>query len=373
MLGLMNDMTRPMVEIAIPVYNEERDLERSVRMLHAHLDSAAGFSTRITIVDNASTNSTGVIGRHLANTINGVRYMHLDAKGRGRALRAAWMASDAQVVAYMDVDLSTRIDALMPLIMPILSGHADIAIGSRLMHGARVTRSRRRELLSRGYNLLLRSALHVRFRDAQCGFKAIRTQVARDLVPLVRDDGWFFDTELLVLGERAGLRIQEIPVEWTEDPQLAGQYPCDRAHRCARRGQDAARTIAAGTLDASARGAAAEVVVMAAPKRRITIAERDRALRLRRRLTRSLAATSTAAVAALAGLAALTHPGTSAVTAASTSTVTSASASATPSPSSSSSSSSATPSPTSSSSSSLSTGSASAGSSSSASSVSGAS
>jgi glycosyltransferase involved in cell wall biosynthesis len=228
MLGLMNDWTRdarPLVDIAIPVHNEERDLERSVRTLHAHLDSITAFSARITIVDNASTDNTGVIGVQLTHTLDDVRYMHLDAKGRGRALRAAWMASDAQVVAYMDVDLSTRIDALIPLIMPILSGQADIAVGSRLMHGARVTRSRRREVLSRGYNLLLRAALHVRFRDAQCGFKAIRTQVARELVPLVRDDGWFFDTELLVLGERAGLRIREIPVEWIEDPDSRVNIP----------------------------------------------------------------------------------------------------------------------------------------------------
>ena len=161
----------------------------------------------------------------LAQTIDQVRFMHLDAKGRGRALRAAWMASDAQVVAYMDVDLSTRIDAVVPLIIPILSGRADITIGSRLVRGARVRRSRRREVLSRGYNLLLRSALHVRFRDAQCGFKAVRTQVARELLPRVRDDGWFFDTELLVIGERAGLRIHEIPVEWVEDPDSRVNIP----------------------------------------------------------------------------------------------------------------------------------------------------
>jgi len=125
----------------------------------------------------------------------------------------------------MDVDLSTRIDAVVPLIIPILSGRADITIGSRLTRGARVRRSRRREVLSRGYNLLLRSALHVRFRDAQCGFKAVRTQVARELLPRVRDDGWFFDTELLVLGERAGLRIHEIPVEWVEDPDSRVNIP----------------------------------------------------------------------------------------------------------------------------------------------------
>jgi glycosyltransferase involved in cell wall biosynthesis len=146
-----------------------------------------------------------------------VRYVHLSEKGRGRALRAAWMASDARVLAYMDVDLSTRLDSLTALIVPIIAGGSDISIGSRLAPGALVTRSLRREVISRGYNLLLHAVLRTRFRDAQCGFKAIRAEVARGILPNVRDEGWFFDTELLVTAQRAGLRIYEVPVEWIED------------------------------------------------------------------------------------------------------------------------------------------------------------
>src|SRR4029453_14765868 len=137
---------------------------------------------------------------------------------RGRALRAVWSASDAPVLAYMDVDLSTDLAALAPLVAPLLSGHSDLAIGTRLARGSRVVRGAKREVISRGYNLILRGTLAARFSDAQCGFKAIRADVAAGLLPLVEDDGWFFDTELLVLAERSGLRIHEVPVDWVDDP-----------------------------------------------------------------------------------------------------------------------------------------------------------
>jgi putative flippase GtrA len=144
--------------------------------------------------------------------------MRLERKGRGRALRAAWSASDADVVAYMDVDLSTDLRALLPLVAPLVSGHSDVAIGSRLAPGARVQRGPKRELISRAYNHVLRGTLRARFSDAQCGFKAVRGDVARELVPEILDDSWFFDTELLVLAQRRGLRIHEVPVDWVDDP-----------------------------------------------------------------------------------------------------------------------------------------------------------
>jgi glycosyltransferase involved in cell wall biosynthesis len=207
----------PDVEIVIPVYNEEDDLAPSVVRLHQHLASFP-FSWRITIADNASTDATWRIASALAGSVAGVRAVHLAEKGRGRALRAVWEASDAAVVAYMDVDLSTDLNALLPLVAPLLSGHSDVAIGSRLAHGSRVTRGTRREVISRSYNLILHLTLRARFSDAQCGFKAVRSDCARGLLPLVEDTGWFFDTELLVLAERAGLRIHEVPVDWIDDP-----------------------------------------------------------------------------------------------------------------------------------------------------------
>jgi len=208
---------RPVVEIVLPIYNEQAALEASVRRVYAFTATALWVPWRITIADNASSDASPAIGRRLAGELSGVRYLRLERKGRGRALRSAWSQSPADVVVYMDVDLSTDLGALVPLIAPLLSGHSAIAIGSRLTRGACVTRGWKREVISRCYNRILRSVLRVRFTDAQCGFKAIRADIAAQLLPLVEDEAWFFDTELLVLAERAGLRIHEIPVDWVDD------------------------------------------------------------------------------------------------------------------------------------------------------------
>ena len=218
MTTIKRSRDKPIVDIVVPVDNEEHDLEPSVRRLRTYLDERFPFSARITVADNASTDATWQLAQRLAAELPGVRAIHFDQKGRGRALRGAWLASDSTVVAYMDVDLSTGLDALLPLVAGLLSGHSEIAIGSRLAPGAHVVRGPKRELISRCYNLLLRSLLTTRFRDAQCGFKAIRSDIARELLPLVEDQAWFFDTELLVLAERAGLRILEVPVDWVDDP-----------------------------------------------------------------------------------------------------------------------------------------------------------
>ena len=206
------------VDVVVPVFNEEAGLEASVRRLHTYLVERFPLGWRVTIADNASRDATWGIACTLANELDGVRALHVDQKGRGTALRTAWLASDAAVVAYMDIDLSTDLDALLPLVAPLLSGHSDVAIGSRLARGARVVRGAKREVISRGYNLLLKTVLRNEFSDAQCGFKAVRTDVARALLPLVEDGGWFFDTELLVLAEHNGLRIHEVPVDWVDDP-----------------------------------------------------------------------------------------------------------------------------------------------------------
>lgn len=207
-----------LVDVVVPVHNEEADLRPSVERLHAFLDAELPYGFRVTIADNASTDATWTEAQALARELEHVRAVHLDAKGRGRALKAVWSASDATVLAYMDVDLSTDLRALLPLVAPLISGHSDLAIGTRLSRSSRVVRGPKREVISRGYNLILRGALSASFSDAQCGFKAIRTDVARDLLPLVEDVSWFFDTELLVLAQRAGLRIHEVPVDWVDDP-----------------------------------------------------------------------------------------------------------------------------------------------------------
>ena len=210
--------TGPVLDLVVPVFDEEAALEASVRRLHAHLTAQLPYPFRITIADNASTDATPLIARRLAAELPGVEVVTTAPKGRGRALHGVWSASDARVLAYCDVDLSTDLAALLPLVAPLISGHSDLAIGTRLGRGSRVVRGARREIISRGYNLLLRGTLATRFSDAQCGFKAIRADVAQALLPYVRDGGWFFDTELLVLAERAGLRIHEVPVDWVDDP-----------------------------------------------------------------------------------------------------------------------------------------------------------
>jgi glycosyltransferase involved in cell wall biosynthesis len=217
-VGASNDSSiSPALEVVIPVYNEERQLAASVRRVDAFLRSLSS-SYRITVVDNASTDRTWSVAEALAGELVAVEALRLPQKGRGRALKAAWSASYAQVLCYMDVDLSTDLSAFLPLVTPLLSDQADVAIGSRLHRESRVRRGLKREVISRCYNKLLRWGLGARFADAQCGFKAIRHDAAAQLLPKIQDDNWFFDTELLILAQRAGLRIQEVPVTWTDDP-----------------------------------------------------------------------------------------------------------------------------------------------------------
>jgi glycosyltransferase involved in cell wall biosynthesis len=212
------DAASPIVDVVVPVYNEDAVLATSIRRLHDYLTARFPFTWQITIVDNASTDATWSEAAALARELPHVRAQHLDRKGRGLALRSAWTTSDAAVVAYMDVDLSTDLAALLPLVAPLASGHSDISIGSRLAPGASVRRGIKREFISCCYNLLLRLVFGTRVRDAQCGFKAVRADVARVLVPAVVDDGWFFDSEMLLLAEHNGLRVHEVPVDWIDDP-----------------------------------------------------------------------------------------------------------------------------------------------------------
>jgi putative flippase GtrA len=208
----------PVLDVVIPVYNEEAALADSVHRLHRYLCDNFPYPVRITIADNASVDGTPRIAAELAAELENVRMVRLEQKGRGRALHRVWSESDAMVLAYMDVDLSTDLAGLAPLVAPLISGHSDLSIGTRLSRGSRVVRGPKREFISRCYNFILKSTLQARFSDAQCGFKAIRADVASQLLPHVSDTGWFFDTELLVLAERSGLRIHEVPVDWVDDP-----------------------------------------------------------------------------------------------------------------------------------------------------------
>jgi glycosyltransferase involved in cell wall biosynthesis len=215
----MQDKKRIRVDVAIPVYNEEQELERNVLRLRQFLLEHTDYDWRIVVADNASRDRTLAIAQDLAVRYPGqVGYVHLDQKGRGRALRKAWTESDADVVSYMDVDLSTDLSAFAPLIDSLTTGEYDVAIGSRLKRGSQVERGLKREVISRIYNLMIKLMFWSKFSDAQCGFKAVTRRAVREIVPLIKDQAWFFDSELLLLAERMGYKIFEVPVKWRDDP-----------------------------------------------------------------------------------------------------------------------------------------------------------
>ena len=206
------------VDVVIPVLNEQSALRSSVESLRAFLYDHCPYAWRIVIADNDSTDATPQICAELKQAYPGeVDFIRLEQKGRGRALRMAWSRSTADVVCCMDVDLSTNLRALPPLLAALIHSDYDLATGSRLIHGAIVTRQWKREVISRAYNLLIRLMFWHRFRDAQCGFKGATRRAVEQLLPQVKDQEWFFDTELLLKGERQGYRIFELPVEWIED------------------------------------------------------------------------------------------------------------------------------------------------------------
>ncbi|MBF0494425.1 MAG: glycosyltransferase [Candidatus Omnitrophica bacterium] len=204
------------VDVVIPVYNEEACLRENILKLHGYLEKNSHLRWTIVIADNASLDKTPEIGKELAAKYNRVKYRQIPRKGRGFALRTVFLESVADAVCYMDVDFSTNLDYLKLLLEGIACGF-DISIGSRLMQASRVQRRLLREIISRIYNLLTKLLFFNRFSDAQCGFKAIRTSVAKRIIPLVENNHWFFDTEMLLIAEKNHLRIFEIPVEWTDD------------------------------------------------------------------------------------------------------------------------------------------------------------
>lgn len=208
------------IDVVIPVLNEERALPQCVEQLGKVLKvSLPEHQSKIVIADNGSTDATLEVCKDLTNRFpNRVSYVHLDQRGRGRALRKAWLESNADVVSYMDVDLSTRLQAFPHMINGIVHDGVHVAFGSRLAPGANITRSLKREVVSRTYNGIIRTIMRTSFKDAQCGFKALSRGAAQALIPVVVNNHWFFDTELLVIAEKRGFKMLEVPVEWDEDP-----------------------------------------------------------------------------------------------------------------------------------------------------------
>ncbi len=209
----------PQLDIVIPVYNEAHVLAGSIERLRSYLEQTKfPYSRRIVVADNASTDRTLAVAQELAERFDDVAALHLPQKGRGRALRKAWLESDADAVSYMDVDLSTDVAALVPLARAVLEEGYDVASGSRMTRGSQTERSLRRELTSRGFIFLIKLVFLSKLSDTQCGFKALSRDAVRELIPRIENEEWFFDTELLLLAEKGGYRIKQVPVRWQEDP-----------------------------------------------------------------------------------------------------------------------------------------------------------
>jgi len=206
------------LNVTIPVYNEEKMLPVSIPVLHEFLsESMNEYEWEIVIADNASTDSTPDVAEDLSRNISRVRVERLEQKGRGRALKHTWLHANADISSYMDVDLSTNLESFPPMIDALACKGYDIGTGSRLMKGANTQRSFKREFISRTYNLMVKAMFFTRFSDAQCGFKAVTREVVEKLIPRVEDNVWFFDSELLIIGEKCGYRIFDVPVKWIED------------------------------------------------------------------------------------------------------------------------------------------------------------
>lgn len=203
--------------VVLPVYNEEKALQKGVLTLLAFLNGYEKYKWKIVIADNNSKDRTGDIGRKLEVENPSVQYLYIPRKGRGIALRTAWEQTDCDFVSYMDIDLSTGLDALIRA-MDLLNGGADIVVGNRLAKNSKTTRCLKREFISQSYNIVIKMALGTHFNDAHCGFKTGRREVVQKLLPYIEDNEWFFDTEILFYAEKLGYNIREIPVTWIEDP-----------------------------------------------------------------------------------------------------------------------------------------------------------
>lgn len=214
-------MAQKTVAVVVPVYNEEADIPRSIPTLHNFLKrNLKNYDWEIIIADNGpSWDNTAKVSRLLETEFDRVRYVQVLRPGRGGALKEVWLKSTGEILTYMDVDLSSELK-YFPKLVKVLDQGADLAIGSRLARGAKVYgRTLTREIMSRGYNALIKLFFWTTFHDAQCGFKGIRREVAEKLLPHVEDKGWFFDSELLILAEKSGYKVAEVPIVWRDDPR----------------------------------------------------------------------------------------------------------------------------------------------------------
>ena len=207
------------IDVVLPCYNEISILRSSVERTLQFFNSAPQYNWHLVIADNGSTDRTDELGKTLAEKNDQVSIISIPEKGRGHALHQAWTTSSADIVTYMDVDLSTRIEHLLDLVQLIDRSNCEVAIGTRLSKQSKTKRSLKREITSQGYVFLIRLFFpSLSITDAQCGFKALKRTTAEVIVPKIKNREWFFDTELLIIAHKEKIGICELPVEWTEDP-----------------------------------------------------------------------------------------------------------------------------------------------------------
>ncbi len=204
--------------IVIPAYNEEKILADTTSKLYNFCGNNLKDDWQLVIVNNKSTDKTTTIAKSLAGKYNQISYLYLDKKGKGRAIRAGWLKDLADIYCFMDADLATDLSALPSLIQEIKNGY-DLVIGSRFCPQSKVKRSLSRRLISKFYRLVLKIIFKTKIKDVPCGFKAISSKVKKELLPQVKNEEWFFDSELVILAEKQGYKIKEIPVTWTEPRQ----------------------------------------------------------------------------------------------------------------------------------------------------------
>ncbi len=206
--------------IAIPVYNEESILAENAIKLYDFLKKNIFDDWQIIIADNNSIDQTGKIGQDLEKSLGGIKYLHIPQKGKGRAIRAAWESVNSDIYVFMDADLATDLSTLPDLISAIGRENYDLAAGARFHKDSKVKRSLLRKFISRAYRFILRLALRSKIKDAPCGFKAVNYKVIKNILPQIKNNEWFFDTEMIVLAEKQNYRVKEIPVIWTEHKKI---------------------------------------------------------------------------------------------------------------------------------------------------------
>ncbi|MCX6745528.1 MAG: glycosyltransferase [Candidatus Parcubacteria bacterium] len=209
--------------IVIPSYNEELVIENTLLKLAAYAQQfLTDYDYQIIAADNKSTDKTKEKARQLLAKINRLAYLFIEQKGKGLAIKRTWQKyqDDFDFFVFMDADLATDLSALLPLISALAKENYDLAIGSRNLKDSKIQRSLWRRFFSFGYGLLAKLILGTKISDSTCGFKAVNKKVVQEIMPLVKNQTWFFDSELVFLAEKKGFKIKEIPVCWAEPRKL---------------------------------------------------------------------------------------------------------------------------------------------------------